>query len=276
MVAGFKRRMGKMRSLRLVSFLLMVTMTSAGLLAQDEGKGDLEDFADDYGEEESGSNDSDGAGEFFMAFLIDNAVDILRLWGGTPGTEFGPYPSHPYTHGAGFLTTAEDYRSFFFNTEINYHYLNDHLRSYIVKWETQFNHAHKLSFDLALYGEDRVAAQGIRYQDRLSFYGFRYGYAIARAPGFIMNLEGGLRGFYRNATHNGPEVAFDLQVFPGKPLILETELAAALLSDGWLYTFESSAGILLGRVEVLAGMRILKNQSTDLLDGLRFGLRIWY
>ena len=50
----------------LLCLLLAGSFTTA--LAQEKGKGDLEDFTDDYGEEESGDDDrdSDGSTEFFL------------------------------------------------------------------------------------------------------------------------------------------------------------------------------------------------------------------
>jgi len=68
---------------------------------------------------------------------------------------------------------------------------------------------------------------------------------------------------------------FFCQIEALETAIYLTEVAA-YVTNGWLFTVESSAGILLGRVELLAGLRILKNQSPDLLDGFRVGLRIWY
>ncbi|NIV93160.1 hypothetical protein GWN42_10245 [candidate division KSB1 bacterium] len=256
---------------------ILLFMPSGGLVAQEEGKGDLEDFADDFGEEESGDDsESDEAVGFFLYAFADHIGDFARLWGGTPETEFGPFPSHPYAEGDGFMANSNGFRSYFFNTEFNYHYLNSNLRSYIFKWETQFAHRSKLSFDFALYEEELLDQTFGKSTDRLSFFGIRYGYALYRSQQLIVNLEGGFRGFHRNASHGGVELAVDLQLFPRKPLIIETELAAAYVSNGPLYTVESSAGLMLGRFELLGGIRLLKNQSADLLDGFRVGLRIWY
>jgi hypothetical protein len=213
--------------------------------------------------------------EFFLIFF-DNFADFVRLWGQTPGTEFGPYPSFPYADGDGFMADSHQFRSYFFNTEFTYHHLSSNLRSYLLKWETQFIRSSKLAFDLAVYEEDLFdPVSGVR-KDKLVFYGLRYGHALFRSPHMLFNLEGGFRGFLRNRAHGGVEAALDLQLFPKKPLVIETEVAAAYVTNGWLFTVESSAGILLGRIELLAGLRILKNQSPDLLDGFRVGLRIWY
>ncbi len=257
--------------------LLLFTHSSTPLLAQEKGKGDLEDFADDYGEEDgdddSGSSD---AVEFFLYAFFDNFADFVRLWGHAPGTEFGPYPSHPYAAGAGFMNPTEEFRSYFFNTEVSYHYLNENLRSYNFKWETQFVRSSKLSFDFSVYDEELVDSFGTHH-DRMTFFGLRYGHALYRTQQMIWNLEFGFRGFHRRSGHAGPEVAMDLQIFPRKPLIMEMELAAAYISNGgMLYTVESSAGVILGRVEILGGLRILKNKSADMLDGFRVGMRIWY
>jgi hypothetical protein len=265
-----------MKSVNIPAILLIPTLLCTSALSQEKGKGALEDFADDFGEEESGESSNTEAEEFLLRVLIDNAVHIVHLWGHTEATQFGPYPSYPYSHGSTFMASDNDYRSFFFNTEIGYNYLGDQLHSYLIKWETQFSHAHKLSFDMAFYEETLTTAENLRYRDRMTFYGFRYGYAVTRTPNVIMNLEGGFRGFHRNVSHGGPELALDLQVFPRKPLILQTEIAAALIDQSWLYTFESSAGVLIGRFEFLTGIRILKNKSADLLDGFRFGVRVWY
>lgn len=258
--------------------LLSFSLTN-NLFAQEEGKGDLEDFTDDYGEEESESSDSDDDDlNFFLYVIFDNMADLVRLWGGTPGTAFGPFPSFPYAEGDGFMTLSDEYRSYYFNTEFSYHHLNENLRSYNFKWETQFLRSSKLSFDLAVYEEDRIDEFGL-YKDHLTFFGARYGYAVYRSPQMLVNVEGGFRGLYRNVSHGGPEIAVDLQLFPKRPLIIETELAAAYIfseNSGPLYTVESSAGIALGRFEILAGLRVLKNKSADLLDGFRVGLRIWY
>lgn len=258
-----------------LSFLALTPVTRS--FAQEKKKGDLEDFADDYGEEESsdGDSESDGSAEFFLWLFFDNIDDFARLWGKAPGTEFGPFPGYPYAEGNGFMVPGEEYRSYFFNTEFSYQYLNTNLRSYQFKWETQFVRRSKLSFDLSVY-EEALQDDFGPYKDHLTFWGVRYGYAILRTPNLIANIEGGFRGFYRNSTHGGPEIALDLQLFPKQPLILETELAAAYVSNGPLYTVESSLGVALGRFELLAGLRILKNESSDLLDGFRFGLRIWY
>ncbi len=134
-----------------------------------------------------------------------------------------------------------------------------------------------MSFDLSVYEEDRFDNEfGNRSKDHITFLGIRYGYALYRTPQLIVNLEGGFRGIYRNRSHGGPELAIDLQLFPKRPLIIETELAVAYVSNSPLYTVESSAGIALGRFEILGGLRILKNKSNDLLDGFRIGLRVWY
>ncbi|MFQ5638032.1 MAG: hypothetical protein ACE5IR_08560 [bacterium] len=258
----------------LISTLLCLTQVTS--YSQEKGKGDLEDFADGFGEEESGNDsDSDDAAGFFLYVLLENIGDIAQLWGGTPGTQFGPFPSFPYAEGNGFMAASDQFRSYFFNTEFSYHHLNENLRSYIFKWETQFVHNSKLSFDLAVYEEDLRDEFG-SFKDRLSYFGVRYGYAVYRTSNLIVNLEGGFRGFHRNRAHGGVELAVDLQLFPQKPLIIETEVAAAYVSNGPLYTIESSAGVMLGRVELLGGIRILKNKSSDLLDGFRVGLRIWY
>ncbi|MFQ5651185.1 MAG: hypothetical protein ACE5IY_14695 [bacterium] len=261
-------------------FLLVLAVTlsvPAQSMAQkkEKGKGDLEDFADDYGEDESGSDDDSEATEFFLWLFFENIGDLAQLWGGTAGTEFGPFPSFPYAEGDGFMTTTSEFRSYYFNTEVNYHPVNADLRSYILKWETQFVGKSKLSFDLAVYEENLVDEVG-PYKDHLTFFGFRYGYALYRTPQMILNLEGGFRGFHRNTSHGGPEIAVDFTLFPKRPLIIETELAAAYVSNGPLYTVETSAGIALGRFEILGGLRILKNKDSDLLDGFRIGLRVWY
>lgn len=267
-------------------FSLMVFLGSSSVFlsspgrvcAQEKGKGDLEDFADDYGEEKSkDDSEANEAIEFFLLALFNSVGDFSELWGGTPGTEYGPFPSFPYASGDGFMTDSDDHRSYFFNTEFNYHYLTSNLRSYGLKWETQFVGTSKLSFDVSVYEE--VLANEFNFGthiDRMTIYGFRYGYALYRSPQLILNLEGGFRGFHRRTSHGGVEAAIDLQLFPKKPLIIETEIAAAYVSNGPLYTIESSAGIALGRFEILGGMRILKNKDADLLDGFRLGLRVWY
>ncbi len=262
-------------------FLLCCSLMLAGLApvySQEKGKGDLEDFADDYGEEESDDDESGDSGtDFFLYLLLDNIVDVAQLWGGTPGTAVGPYPSFPYQSLDGFMHSEADFRSYYFNTEFDVHYLNENLRSYLFKWETQFAHSSKLSFDVAVYEEDLVDREfGGTRKDHLTFFGVRYGHALYRSPQIILNLEAGFRGFQRNAAHGGPEIALDLQLFPKRPLILETEIAAAYVSNGALYTVESSAGVAIDRFEVLGGIRILKNKSQDLLDGFRIGLRVWY
>lgn len=257
---------------------LTLALQPAITLGQEKGKGDLEDFTDDYddGEESDCDNCDDDAEHFFLYLFLDNIADVARLWGHTDGTRFGVFPSFPYAKGDGFAAGSNDYRSYFFNTEFSYNYVNDNLRSYLFKWETQFAHRSKLSFDLATYEENLFDADGGPRTDHLTLYGFRYGYAVFRSPQMILNLEGGFRGFHRRRSHGGPEAALDLQLFPRKPLIIETEIAAAYVSNGPLYTVESSAGIAVGRLEVLGGLRILKNKSADLLDGFRFGLRVWY
>ncbi len=257
--------------------VIAVNLVSPGHgFAQKKGKGDLEDFTDDYDEEESDSegDDSDTA-EFFIWVFLNNIGEIAQLWGRTPGTEFGQFPAFPYAEGQGFLNAANDYRSYFFTTELNYHMLNEDLRSYMFKWETQFVHKSKLSFDMAVYEEDRIDEFG-SFKDHLTFFGFRYGYAVYQTPQIIANLEVGFRGFHRHTTHGGPELALDLTIFPKKPLIFEMELAAAYVSNGALYTAEASAGLAIGRIEILGGLRVLKNKDSDLLDGFRVGVRFWY
>lgn len=259
----------------LVGSILLNTQTN-NLFAQEEGKGELEDFADDYGEEDSDSDSgADDAAEFFIWAFFENIGDLAQLWGRTPETEFGPYPTSPYAESDGFMSTSNEYRSYFFNTELNYHYLGHNylgyeLRSYIFKWETQFVSSSKLSFDFSVYEEDKGSGK-----DRLTIYGIRYGQALYRTSQLIVNLEGGFRGFQRNGTHGGVEVATDLLLFPKKPFIIETELAAAYVSNGPLFTIESSAGIIIGRFELLGGFRLLKSKDS-ILDGFRVGLRMWY
>lgn len=238
----------------------------------DDKKGDLEDFADDYDDDDSGDDDG---GNFFLYVLIENFDDFVRLWGGTPETAFGPYPSFPYQQGEGFMAGSENYRSYFFNTEVAYHQLNSDLRSYLFKWETQFVGRSKLSFDLSAYQENISTPHGPT-TDHLTLMGIRYGYAIFRSPQMMLNLEGGFRGLYRNGSHSGPELALDLQLFPKKPLIIETEVSAAFIEGSPLYIVDASAGLAVGRFEILGGMRILKNGAGDLLDGFRVGLRVWY
>ncbi len=128
--------------MRLLNIILILLYVSAsGIALAQEKKGDLEDFADDYGEEEA-SEDADHAAEFFLVALVDHFEDFARLWGRTPGTEFGPYPSHPYEDGDGFMSASNNtYRSYFFNTELDYHPLSSRLRSYLLKWETHHNSA---------------------------------------------------------------------------------------------------------------------------------------
>ena len=156
--------------------------------AQEKGKGDLEDFADDYGEEESeDDSETSEAVEFFLWAFFNSVGDFAELWGGTPGTEYGPFPSFPYASGDGFMTDSDDHRSYFFNTEFNYHYLTSNLRSYGLKWETQFVGTSKLSFDLSVYEE--VLANEFNFgthRDQMAFYGFRYGYALYRSPQLIL------------------------------------------------------------------------------------------
>ena len=256
----------------LLSGFVLITTVS---YAQEKGKGDLEDFADDFGEEESGSDsDTEEAGRFFLWLFFESFSEISQLWGGTPETEFGPFPSHPYAGGNGFMSHSDDYRSYFFNTEFSYHQVHrSNVRSFILKWETQFVRSSKLAFDVAFYQED-LFNNG--FQDQLTFWGIRYGHSVYRSPQMILNLEGGFRGFHRNRAHGGPEIAVDLQLFPKKPLVIETKLAVAYISNAPLYTVEANAGILFGRLEVLGGIRILKNKSSDLLDGFKVGLRVWY
>lgn len=262
-------------------FLLMILAICVGfnlasidhVFAQ-EDKGDLDDFADDYGDDDS--DDSDDAVEFFLLAVIENIGDITALWGRTPETEFGPYPSFPYAGEEGFMSTSPDFRSYFFNTEFSYNYLNSDLRNYTLKWETQFAGTSKLSFDLSVYDERRYDKAYGSYRDRLTLMGVRYGYAFFRSPQMMVNLEGGFRGLYKNRSHGGPELALDMQLFPKKPLIIQMELSAAWVSGEPLYIVESSAGIAIGRYEILGGMRILKNGSGDMLEGFRVGLRVWY
>jgi len=259
----------------LFSGLLTITGPS---FAQEKGKGDLEDFADDFGEEESGSDsDTEESARFFLWLFFESISEISHLWGGTPETQFGPFPSHPYSKGNGFMTHSYDYRSYFFNTEFSYHQINrSNVTSFLLKWETQFVHSSKLAFDVSFYQEDFSDNGFGHVKDQMTFWGIRYGYALYRSPQMILNLEGGFRGFHRNGAHGGPEIAIDLQLFPKKPLIIETKLAAAHISGAQLYTVEANAGVLLGQVEVLGGLRILKNKSSDLLDGFKVGLRVWY
>lgn len=267
--------------LNLTLFLLLFSLGSAligptYLLAQEEDKGDLEDFGEDFGEDDSNDDaDSGEAAQFFLYAFLDNIGDFVRLWGHTPETQFGPYPARPYADGDGFLSDGNSYRSYYFNTEFNYHNLGPDLRSYLFKWETQFAHRSKLSVDVSYYEEDvHDDVTGIR-KDRLSFYGLRYGYAVYRTPQAILNMEVGYRGFHRHAEHGGIEAAADFLLFPRKPLIIETELAAAYVSHSPLFTVESSAGVLIGPFEFLAGLRLLKSENT-ILDGYRFGVRVWY
>ncbi len=273
--------MQKIQSILLLIFvftLLSLPVHPHTAFAQDKKKGDLEGFTDDYGDDESEDNgDSDDSTEFFLWLFFDNIGDFVNLWGGTPGTQFGPYPSYPYAAGNGFGVNSDEYRSFFFNTEFNYHYLNDHLQSYLFKWESQFLRNSKLSFDLAVY-EETIAENNFSYQskDYLALWGARYGYAVVRTPQLILNVEGGFRSLIRNRVHGGPEIALDVQIFPKRPFIFETKLAAAYVSNAPLYTFESSMGIAVGRFEILGGLRVLKNKSEDLLDGFKIGLRVWY
>ena len=267
-----------MPSLKLVLLFCLffgLVISTGPAFAQEKGKGDLEDFADDFGEEESGSDsDTEEAGRFFLWLFFESFSEISQLWGGTPETEFGPFPSHPYAGGNGFMSLSDDYRSYFFNTEFSYHQVNrSNVKSFMLKWETQFVRSSKLAFDVAFYQED-LFSNGI--QDQLTFWGIRYGHSLYRSPQMILNLEGGFRGFHRNRAHGGPEIAVDLQLFPKKPLIIETKLAVAYISNAPLYTVEANAGILFGRFEVLGGLRILKNKSSDLLDGFKVGLRVWY
>lgn len=255
----------------LIGALFLFTTSTTKLLAQEKEKGELEDFADDYDDEDSDEDSAaEDAAEFFIIAFFNNFEDFVRLWGHTPETKSGPYPSFPYAENEGFMTASDEYRSYYFNTEFNYHNLGSDLRSFIFKWETQFVHRSKLSIDYSVY-EEYVAFT----KDRLSIYGIRYGYALYRTPQLIFNLEGGFRGFQRNKVHGGVEVAADLLLFPKRPLVIETELAAAYVSNSPLYSVESSAGILLGRFEILGGVRLLKSKDS-LLDGFRVGLRIWY
>ncbi|MFQ5676707.1 MAG: hypothetical protein ACE5G1_12490 [bacterium] len=264
-------------SLVLLASLVIILPGPTKANAQEKSKGDLEDFTDDFGEDDSGDDsDAEEAGHFFLTVFLDNIGEFAKLWGGTPATEFGPFPSFPYAGGDGFMTNSDDYRSYFFNTELSYHHLNSNLRSYLFNWETQFVRRSKLAFDLAVYEEDVPDIEFGFRKDHLTLWGIRYGYAVFRSPQLILNLEGGFRGFHRNRSHGGPELAFDLQLFPRRPLVIETKLAVAYVSNAPLYTVESSAGIMFGRFEVLGGLRILKNKSSDLLDGFRVGLRIWY
>lgn len=255
--------------------LLIITGPS---FAQEKGTGDLEDFADDFGEEESGSDsDTEESVRFFLWFFFESFSEISQLWGGTPETEFGPFPSHPYAGENGFMSHSDDYRSYFFNTEFSYHQVHrSNVRSFMLKWETQFVRSSKLAFDVAFYQEDLFENGFRQTKDQLTFWGIRYGHSLYRSPQMILNLEGGFRGFHRNRAHGGPEIAVDLQFFPEKPLIIETSLAVAYISNAPLYTVEANAGILFGRFEVLGGLRILKNKSSDLLDGFKVGLRVWY
>ena|GEM_PF-2141073 len=258
--------------------VFILALQPAIAYGQEKGKGDLEDFTDDYDDDEDAdcTDCEDDAEHFFLYLFLDNIADVARLWGRTDGTRFGVFPAFPYAEGEGFAATSDDYRSYFFNTEFSYNYVNDNLRSYLFKWESQFAHRSKLSFDLAAYEENLFDADFGTRKDHLTLYGLRYGYALFRSPQIILNLEGGFRGFHRRRAHGGPEAALDLQLFPKKPLIMEMEVAAAYVSNGPLYTVESSAGIAFGRFEVLGGLRILKNKSADLLDGFRVGLRVWY
>lgn len=273
--------MKNLKSILIILFGLVVFSAytfSPGQNAYAQKKGDLEDFADDHEDDDEDCDCGDsGTGEFFLYMFLNNIGEIARLWGHTPETEFGPFPAHPYVETQGFLTNSDDYRSFFFTTELNYHYLNDDLRAYIFKWETQFVRKSKLSFDFAVY-EETIYDNFNRTsrKDHLSFYGFRYGYALYQTPQMILNLEGGVRTLYTNKAYTGPEIALDFQLFPHKPFIFETELAAAYVNTGPIYTIESSVGMTVGRWEILGGMRILKNKSQDMLDGFRFGLRFWY
>ncbi|MCH8953919.1 hypothetical protein IIA28_01165 [candidate division KSB1 bacterium] len=246
--------------------------------AQEKGTGDLEDFADDFGEEESGSDsDTEESARFFLWLFFESFSEISQLWGGTPETEFGPFPSHPYDGENGFMSHSDDYRSYFFTTEFSYHQVHrSNVRSFMLKWETQFVRSSKLAFDVAFYQEDLFENGFRQTKDQLTFWGIRYGHSLYRSPQMILNLEGGFRGFHRNRAHGGPEIAVDLQFFPKKPLIIETSLAVAYISNAPLYTVEANAGILFGRFEVLGGLRILKNKSSDLLDGFKVGLRVWY
>lgn len=183
------------RLLILMLLLIFVVFCDTNIVnAQKEKKGDLEDFADDFGEEESDDSDDNDSGEFFLWLFFENIGDIAQLWGGTPETEFGPFPGFPYAENAGFMTYTDDFRSFFINTELNFHYINENLISYIFKWESQFLGRSKLSFDIAWYGESLFKNELGTRKDYLTFFGLRYGRALFRSPQAILNLEGGFRG----------------------------------------------------------------------------------
>lgn len=255
---------------------LLLFFAGSGLAQEEEGK--LDDFAEDFGEDNSeGCSSDDDTGDFFLWLLIDNFSEIANLWGGTPETAFGPYPSFPYQANSGFMTYTNDHRSFFFTTEFSYHQVSTDLRSYVVKWETQVANRSRLTADLSVYEEDLFdRTYRYSYNNYLTFYGFRYGYSLYRSPQLMLTLEGGYRALHFRSTRSGPEIAMDMQLFPRKPLILEMELAAAYVGDSALYTAEASAGVAIGRVEILGGLRLLQNDDQDLLDGFRLGLRVWY
>lgn len=264
--------------------LLLVLLFASGqttvLFAQDQ-KGDLSGFAEDFEEddEDEDNDDSDsGISEFFFWAMIENLDEFASLWGKTPGTEYGPYPGFPYSVGNGFMTNGDDFRSFFFTTELSYHYINDDLRSYLFKWETEFVNWSKLSFDLAVYEEQLFApsSERLRQKDYLTLMGLRYGVGIWRTPHVIFNIEGGYRSLNFNSGVGGPEIAVDFQFFPKMPLVIETKLSAAYVKRSPLYIVEASAGLAIGRLELLAGMRLMANKDLDVLNGFKLGLRLWY
>lgn len=80
-----------MRMFKNVLFMALVAGLSLELVVpqtgytQKKGKGDLEDFADDFGEEEdSDSGDSEEAIGFFIEVMFHHLVHMPQLWGGKP------------------------------------------------------------------------------------------------------------------------------------------------------------------------------------------------
>ncbi len=257
----------------LLLILLLLFCAGPGRALAQEKKGDLDDFTEDFGNDDSEDDDSASDDtEFFLWLIFNHIGDVASLW-----TGLGPYPSYPYAGNNGFMTNNNEYRSYFFNTGFSYHYVNQNLRSYQLRWETQFVGRSKLSFDLSTYQEEVFDQfSNLPRKDHLTLMGFRYGYAAYRSPQLILNIEGGYRGLYHHNRLSGPEIALDMQLFPRKPLIFETKLAAAYVGESPLYTVESSLGVMVGRLEFLGGIRVLKNKDQDLLDGFQVGLRIWY
>jgi len=227
--------------------------------SDDNKKGVLEQFVDDFEEGDEEDEEEDG-GHWFFSFF--DPIDIIEALVTRDG---GPYP---YNGVAASFTPAEKYPNGTLQVAGNYFSGASSVTGLV--WRSNYYYDRfGLESSLITLIEDRGASA-----DLLNIGGARINWDVIANDQFRLGAQVGLESIISSRSHTGPAFGFRMVGLPRKPFIVTARSTISFINDNRLTTLSATLGVMLKRVELFLGGQLFQSPSIT-IDGLTFGLRFW-